>query len=114
MDIMEYKGFEAKIKYDNEDNIFFGIITNISDCLSFDGTNVEDLRKAFEETVEDYENLCKSLKKDIVFIQSIEKHNIKIYRKLYDKLRKLSKNKQKTINSLVNNMILDYFNNENI
>ena len=34
---MKYKGYEAKIEYDDEDRLFVGRVINTKDIIAFDG-----------------------------------------------------------------------------
>jgi predicted HicB family RNase H-like nuclease len=56
--LMEYKDYSAKIEYSSEDDRFFGTILGIADSVSFEGEDVHSLKKAFEEAVDDYLDLC--------------------------------------------------------
>ncbi|WP_366555797.1 type II toxin-antitoxin system HicB family antitoxin [Aquibaculum sediminis] len=58
MNTMAYKGYSARIEYDDEDGIFFGKIAGIADGVGFHADNVADLRAAFHEAVEDYLETC--------------------------------------------------------
>lgn len=55
---MSYKGYSARIEYDDEDGILVGHIAGINDIIGFHADNVEELRAAFEEAVEDYVETC--------------------------------------------------------
>ena len=56
--MMEYKGYTAKVEFDDEDNIFHGEIINLRDVITFQGEEVNELRHAFQESVEDYLVFC--------------------------------------------------------
>ena len=56
--MMEYKEYFAKVEFDDEDNIFHGEIINLRDVITFEGETVEELRKAFHDSVEDYLEFC--------------------------------------------------------
>jgi predicted HicB family RNase H-like nuclease len=56
--LMEYRGYYGKIEYSSDDNVFFGVVEGIVDSVSFEGTNIQDLKKAFCEAVDDYLDLC--------------------------------------------------------
>ena len=56
--IMTYKGYSARIGYDDEDGIFTGRIAGIRDGVGFHADNVNALREAFHEAVEDYLEMC--------------------------------------------------------
>ena len=56
--MMEYKGYLSHVEFDDESNIFYGEVINIRDVVTFQGKSVEELRPAFEESVEDYWAFC--------------------------------------------------------
>lgn len=60
---MSYKGYAARIEYDDEDAIFTGRIAGIRDGVGFHADTVEDLRAAFQEAVEDYLETCAAIGK---------------------------------------------------
>lgn len=54
MNMMKYKGYVARIEFDDEDRIFVGRLAGIDDIVSFHGTTVDELERAFHESVEHY------------------------------------------------------------
>ena len=52
--VMIYKGYSARVEYDDDDGIFTGRLAGIRDGVGFHADTVEDLRAAFHEAVEDY------------------------------------------------------------
>ncbi|HEY0607755.1 MAG TPA: type II toxin-antitoxin system HicB family antitoxin [Herpetosiphonaceae bacterium] len=56
--MMEYKGYLAKIEFDQEASVFHGQVINIRDIITFQGQSVEELRREFAESVEDYLEFC--------------------------------------------------------
>ncbi len=61
---MTYKGYSARIDYDDDDGIFVGRIAGIRDGVSFHADTVEGLRAAFREAVEDYLETCARIGKE--------------------------------------------------
>ena len=61
--IMTYKGYSARIEYDGEDELFFGRLAGIRDGVTFHADNVEDLKQAFQDAVEDYLETCAKIGK---------------------------------------------------
>ena len=55
---MEYKGYSARVEFDDEANIFHGEIINVRDVVTFEGETVDELRQAFEDSVDDYLEYC--------------------------------------------------------
>jgi predicted HicB family RNase H-like nuclease len=63
MNTMSWKGYNARIEYDGEDEIFFGRIAGIRDGVTFHADTVEDLKTAFRDAVEDYLETCAAVGK---------------------------------------------------
>lgn len=59
MNTMTYKGYTARIEYDERDNIFAGRILGIRSIISFHGETVAELRTEFELAIKDYLADCK-------------------------------------------------------
>jgi predicted HicB family RNase H-like nuclease len=59
MNTMTYKGYTARVEYDERDNLFVGRILGIRSIISFHGETVGELRAAFEPSVTDYLADCK-------------------------------------------------------
>lgn len=57
-DILVYKDYIATIHFSTDDELFFGKIEGIDDLITFEGTCVDELKKAFEDSVEEYIELC--------------------------------------------------------
>ena len=56
---MEYKGYLGKVEFDDEAQVFHGEVINIRDVITFEGTCVEKLQRALEESVDDYLEFCR-------------------------------------------------------
>ena len=55
---MQYKGYSAIVRYSAEDECLVGHIAGINDIVGFHGDSVEEMRKAFEESVDFYLDSC--------------------------------------------------------
>ena len=55
---MEFKGYRAHVEFDDDADIFHGEVINIRDVITFQGKSVDELRQAFEDSVEDYLAFC--------------------------------------------------------
>jgi predicted HicB family RNase H-like nuclease len=63
-DVMQYKNFIGSVHFNADDEIFYGKIEGINnDLVTFEGESVKKLKKAFEEAVEDYLQLCEQVGK---------------------------------------------------
>jgi predicted HicB family RNase H-like nuclease len=56
--MMEYKGYVARIEFDDDAGVFHGEVLNLRDVITFQGKTVAELRKAFRESVDDYLDFC--------------------------------------------------------
>jgi predicted HicB family RNase H-like nuclease len=55
---MEYKGYIGKVEIDDEAGILHGEVINIRDVVTFEGTSVGEVHRAFQESVDDYLDFC--------------------------------------------------------
>ena len=61
---MAYRGYAARIEYDDDDRIFTGRIAGIRDGVRFHADSVDGLRQAFHDAVEDYLETCAKIGKE--------------------------------------------------
>jgi len=61
LNTMTYKGYTARIEYDDADRIFVGRLTGIRDIVGFHGSTVDELQAALRESVDDYVQACEKL-----------------------------------------------------
>ena len=58
-DLMQHKGYFGSVQYSDEDKTFHGRLEFIRALVTYEGSDVNSLRKAFEEAINDYLSLCK-------------------------------------------------------
>lgn len=56
---MEYKGYIGAIDYDSDAKIFHGDVINTRDVITFQGTSVKEIEKAFKDSIDDYIEWCR-------------------------------------------------------
>ncbi len=56
--MLEYKNYIGRIDFDNEAEIFHGEVINTKDVITFQGSSVAQLKKAFKESIDDYLEFC--------------------------------------------------------
>lgn len=56
---MTYKGYTAYIEFDEDSSLFHGEVLDTKDVITFQGTSVKELKKAFKDSVDDYLAFCK-------------------------------------------------------
>lgn len=58
IDTMEYKGYLARLEFDNDAKTFYGIVRNVRDTIHFEGKSTGELEAAFRDSVEAYLEFC--------------------------------------------------------
>lgn len=58
-DMMRYKDYYGSVHYSDEDRVFYGRVEFIRALVSYEGTDVDSLRRAFEGAVDDYLETCR-------------------------------------------------------
>ena len=61
MNNMSYRGYTARVDVDTDDEILVGRVLGLRDVIGFHGRNVEELRQAFHEAVDNYLTACEQL-----------------------------------------------------
>lgn len=56
--MMSYKGYFGSAYYSDDDLVFHGKLEFMRALITYEGTDVKSLRKAFREAVNDYLELC--------------------------------------------------------
>lgn len=59
MNSMTYKGYHAKINFDERDGIFWGKVIGIRDSITFEGETVAQLTEDFHDAIDHYLSDCK-------------------------------------------------------
>ncbi len=62
-DILNYKEYYASVHFSAVDEVFAGKVLGINDLINFEGTSVSELKKAFNEAVDDYLQTCSRIGK---------------------------------------------------
>ena len=58
MNTMSYKGYTARIDFDERDSIFVGRVLGVRPIIGFHGETVAELRAQFNAAVDDYLEDC--------------------------------------------------------
>ena len=61
MGLLKYKGYTGSVDYSEEDNCLYGKVLGMSkDMITYEGQDVNELRRDFEGAIDDYLALCKA------------------------------------------------------
>ena len=58
MNVLDYKGYSARVELDPDDECFVGRLAGINDVVGFHGSTIAELKAAFHEAVDDYIETC--------------------------------------------------------
>lgn len=61
---MEYKDYTARVVFDDDAGVLFGEVEGLRDVVTFEATNVGELATAFQDSVDDYLELCRKRGKE--------------------------------------------------
>jgi len=56
--MLNYKGYSGQINYDDEMKILHGEVIDTRDVITFQGRSVDEVEKAFRESIDDYLDFC--------------------------------------------------------
>ncbi|MGQ3684568.1 MAG: type II toxin-antitoxin system HicB family antitoxin [Candidatus Loosdrechtia sp.] len=103
-DILTYKGFIGSVHFSADDKVFHGKIEGIGDLVTFEGSTVDELIKAFYDEVDDYMKLCKEHDKEPM--KSYKgSFNVRISPELHRKAVVTAKKKGITLNKFIQRAI---------
>ena len=103
-DVLVYNEYIGSVHFNAEDEVFFGKIEGVEDLVSFEGKSVEELKKAFEEAVNDYITLCNESgrKSDKSYKGSF---NVRIAPEIHKKAKRLALMKGISLNQFIQNAV---------
>jgi predicted HicB family RNase H-like nuclease len=58
--MLRYKGYTGRVNFDADAEIFHGEVIDTRDVITFQGRNVKELKKAFQDSIDDYLEFCKN------------------------------------------------------
>ena len=101
---MIYKGYRARIDYEDEDNIFVGRVIGLRDSITFQGRSTGELEKHFREAVNSYLESCRKWGKT-PDREYTGRFNLRIPSGLHRKLAHEAEKRNMSINELMLKML---------
>ncbi|MBC7901408.1 MAG: type II toxin-antitoxin system HicB family antitoxin [Saprospiraceae bacterium] len=95
--LLKYKGFKAKIEFSADDNVLFGHLLGIEDIVSFHGETVEEVKQAFQESVDFHIEVCEKIGKRAKKNYS-GKVMLRLPGKLHERIAEMAESSGKSIN----------------
>ena len=56
--MLRYKGYTGYVEFDNEAELLHGGVLDTRDVITFQGNTVDEVRKAFRDSIDDYLEFC--------------------------------------------------------
>lgn len=56
--MLKYEGYTGRVEFDDEAGVFHGEVLDLRDVITFHGTCVEELERAFRDSIDDYLEFC--------------------------------------------------------
>jgi len=56
--MMQYKGYTGRVEFDDEADLFHGEVIGLRDVITFQGRTVDEVKRAFHDSVDDYLAFC--------------------------------------------------------
>lgn len=104
---LKYKGYIGSVETDFNDNILYGKLLHIQDLVSYEADCPTDLKKSFEEAVDDYLSECKQLgqEPDRPFKGLF---NVRVSPVLHRELALSARSGDKTLNQYVQEVLVEH------
>lgn len=105
--ILQYKGYHAKIVFDNETFSLRGKIEGINDLVNFESKDLNTIEQEFHDAVDDYLEFCKEVGK------KPEKEykgtfNVRISPELHKKIALIASKNGDTLNKTIEKALEEY------
>ena len=62
--MMKYRGYVGNVEFDEDADLFHGEVIGMRDVITFQGRSVDELRRAFRDSVDDYLAMCEEEDRD--------------------------------------------------
>ena len=59
--MLNYKSYTGSIEISVEDGVLHGCVLDIKDVITFEGTTIEEVKQAFQDSVDDYLEFCQEM-----------------------------------------------------
>lgn len=112
MDVLKHKGYIGSVEYDIDGEYLHGKILFIDDCIIYDGNTIPELKKSFEDAVDEYLELCKEIDKQPEKTCS-GTFNVRITPELHKQCVKIAYLKDMNLNTLVFHALEQYCESNN-
>lgn len=107
MQVLEYKGYHAKIEYDADSEVLHGIVAGINDYVDFQCDDAKGVVKEFHQAVDDYLAFCQELGK-VPDKEYKGRFNVRIDPQIHRQLATYAHKAGKSLNAVVEEAAAKY------
>lgn len=107
MNVLEYKGYHAKIEYDVESEVLHGVVDGINDFVNFESEDAKGIVKEFHSAVDDYLEFCQELGK-LPDKEYKGRFNVRIDPQIHRQLALCARKMGKSMNAVVEEAAMRY------
>ena len=104
---LRYKNYIGTVNFSEEDEVFFGKVTGITDSISFEGDTVESLIRDFHDAVDEYLEFCVENGKDPQQ-QYKGSFNVRISPELHRQASLMAQSRHISLNSFIEQSVKSY------
>ena len=104
---IQYKNYIGTVEWTDEDGVFHGKVLGIRGLISYQGKDINSLKKDFCDSIDDYLSYCeaKGIKPQEPFKGSF---NVRVDPELHRKAAEKAKESGISLNKLVINALIEY------
>lgn len=104
---IQYKNYVGTVEWTDEDGVFHGRVLGIRGLISYEGKDIDSLKKDFRDSIDDYLRYCdaKGIKPQEPFKGSF---NVRVEPELHRKAAEKAKESGISLNKLVINALTAY------
>lgn len=98
---LKHKDYFGSVEFSSDDNTLYGSIIGINDLVTYEADSVDELKKAFIESVEDYLETCNSIGKEPnKFFKGV--FNVRTSNTVHRRLAMVAEKNKMKLNEVVN------------
>lgn len=101
---LTYKGYHGSVEFSLEDNTLFGQVIDTNSLISYEGTTLDELKKDFENAIDDYLEMCKehNEKPEKAYTGTF---NVRLEPEMHKRLALYAKEHDESLNASVKNAV---------
>ena len=110
--VLRYKNYQGSIEYDEESEILHGKVLHVRDLITYEAETAKELKKAFQDSVNDYLETCKTegIAPNKPYSGSF---NVRPGAELHEQIARIAALRGRSMNALVKEALSDFVSKAN-